>query len=281
MPRQPPPPHRRAPADADTRPRAGRSRDRPRDDGGQGRPGQPRRPAAGSRPERLRARRQRAGTAGRSRIRAPGGRRSSARSARCMSTTPRSSPSASTGMVRRLAAIDARGEATRPAITFLDARATAESDELGRSHRRSRLGPRRPARRAVGRAPRARRRDGHVLVSVDVGVARLPPDGDRDRPARARPGRRGSGPRRGRRRADRPAAASVGHGRDRRRTRQPALPRRSACGPGSRSSGAPSTRSRATSAPGSWRRAMPTTRADRPAGSASTGTARSRSPAAS
>ena len=41
-----------------------------------------------------------------------------------------------------------------------------------------------------------------------------------------------------------------------------------------------STRSRATSAPGCSSRATPTTRADRPAGSASTGTGRSRSPGA-
>ena len=47
----------------------------------------------------------------------------------------------------------------------------------------------RPPRRAVGGAPRARRRRRHVLVSIDLGMAGPPPDRRRQRPVRARPGR--------------------------------------------------------------------------------------------
>ena len=56
-----------------------------------------------------------------------------------------------------LAAVDARGEATRPAITFLDTRADRRGRRAGRRDRRPRLGARRPAGRAVGRAPRTAR----------------------------------------------------------------------------------------------------------------------------
>ena len=56
---------------------------------------------------------------------------------------------------------------------------------------------------------------------------------------------------------------------------------RSACGSGSRSPAARTTRSPATSGPGCWSRATPTTPAGPPAGSACTGTSRSRSRAPS
>ena len=106
-------------------------RHRPRHDRGQGRPRRSRRPAAGDGPGRLRPRhrqRPRLGGAGPGRL-VVRGRRRGPRAAR------RRSPSTSSaigvdGHGPTLAAVDDRGEATRPAITFLDTRATAEADEL-------------------------------------------------------------------------------------------------------------------------------------------------------
>ena len=70
------------------------------------------------------------GPAGRNRTRRPGGPRWSSRSARFdRPNLSMSSRSGSTGGPT-LAAVDEDGEATRPAITFLDTRATAEADEL-------------------------------------------------------------------------------------------------------------------------------------------------------
>ncbi len=151
----------------------------------------------------------------------------------------------------------------------------------GRGHRRSRLGPCRPAGRAVGGAPRTRRRGRDLLVSRHLGMAGLPSDRDRRRTARARPARPGSGPRRGRRRADRPAAAPVRHGRGRRRTRERGCRGARPASRDRRSWVARSTPSRAISAPVCWHPATPTTRADRPAGSGCTGTGHSTCPAAS
>ncbi len=96
-------------------------------------------------------------------------------------------------------------------------------------HRRERLGPRRAAGRAVGRAARADRRRRDALVPRDVGVARVPPLRRRHLPADPEPDRRG--PRCGGRgrRAGRQAAAARRHrhgrrGADRARRRRPRAP---------------------------------------------------------
>ena len=113
-----------------------------------------------------------------------------------------------------LVAVDARGEATRPAITFLDTRATAELAELEASHRPPRLGARPAAGGPVAGTARTGDRRCDPLVPDDLGVAGAPPD-RRGRPAaRRRPGR--ARPRRHRsidRAPRRPTAARVGHGR--------------------------------------------------------------------
>ena len=56
-----------------------------------------------------------------------------------------------------LVAVDARGEATRPGDHVPRLARERRSRRAGRRHRRPRLGARRPAGRALGRAPRARR----------------------------------------------------------------------------------------------------------------------------
>ena len=181
-----------------------------------------------------------------------------------------------------LAAVDARGEATRPAITFLDTRADRRGRRAGRGDRRPRLGARRPAGRALGRAPRAggRRRDRWYLATWEWLAFRL--DRGRRRAARPGPARRRTRPRvaAGRRpgrpaataRRDRATSSAGSTAAGRRRARPAARDRRSSAGP--------STPSRATSAPACSSRATPTIRAARPAASASTGIGRSRSPGA-
>ncbi len=104
--------------------------------------------------------------------------------------------SASTATARRWWRWTRRGEATRPAITFLDARATAEADELAAATGDARLGARRAAGRALGRAPRAGGRGRDALVPHHLGVARVPPERRGRRAAGAGPARRGPGPRR-------------------------------------------------------------------------------------
>jgi sugar (pentulose or hexulose) kinase len=157
-----------------------------------------------------------------------------------------------------LVAIDARGEATRPAITFLDSRASAEAAELdGATGIKGWSLGGLPA--ALGWNVMNRRRCCHALVSVDLewltfrlaGVADGPLVPDQVT-------------------ADSAAVASVGVPADR-------LPPRSAMGsvvggltetaadalglrPGIRSSAAPSTPSRAILAPGCSSPGMPTTR---------------------
>ena len=107
--------------------------------------------------------------------------------------SPRSSRSASTATARRSSPVDGRGEATRPAITWLDTRADRRGRRAGRGDRRPRLGARRAAGRALGGAPRSGRRRGDPLVPRDLGVARVPADRRgrarrSPRPARAGPG---------------------------------------------------------------------------------------------
>ena len=193
-----------------------------------------------------------------------------------------SSPSASTATARRSPPVDERGEATRPAITFLDTRAAAEAAELAAATgiRGWALGPLPAALWLERHEPEAAARD--ALVPHDLGVAGVPADRRGRRAARARPGR----PRPG---ASSHAATGLrmdrrppdgAHGRRRRRPDRRRPPMRSGCVPGSRSPAARTTPSRATSARASSSRATPTTRAARPAGSACTGTSRSRSPGA-
>ena len=72
-----------------------------------------------------------AARAGPSRIRGPGGPRSSARSGRCEPADHADVVAIATdGHGPTLVSVDARGEATRPAITFLDGRATEEAELL-------------------------------------------------------------------------------------------------------------------------------------------------------
>ena len=88
-----------------------------------------------------------------------------------------------------LAAVDGRGEATRPAITFLDTRATAEAEELAAAtgiHGWA-LGPLPAALWLERHEPEVAERD--PLVPHDLGVARVPAD---------RRGRRATGPAPGR-----------------------------------------------------------------------------------
>ena len=276
--------HRRGRARDDAAPTSGDPRDRPRHDRGQGRTRRSRRAAPGDGSGRLRPRRRRAARAGRNRTRAPGGRRSSSPCARCARRTPSTSSAIGVdGHGPTLAAVDDRGEATRPAITFLDTRATAEADELAAvtGLRGWALGPLPAALWVERHEPDVGRSD--PLVPDHLGVARVPADRRRGRAARARPGGPGSRrpsrrdrachaerrpepaahrvrssgaltPDRGRR--ARAAARHPGRGRHERRLRE--LPRG-----GSRSS--PAT---------------PTTRAARRVASACTGTSRSRWPGA-
>ncbi len=75
-----------------------------------------------------------------------------------------------------LAAVDGRGEATRPAITFLDTRAAAEAAELAAAtgiHGWA-LGPLPAALWLERHEPESRRAD--PLVPDHVGMARVPPD---------------------------------------------------------------------------------------------------------
>ena len=177
-----------------------------------------------------------------------------------------------------LVAIDARGEATRPAITFLDSRASAEAAELEAATgvKGWSLGGLPAALWVERHEPGGR--CGHALVSLDLGMAGVPSGGRRRRPAGPRPGDRRSGRRRVGGRARRPASAALGDGErrrwpDRDRGRRPRPATRD---PGRRA--APSTPSRATSAPGCSSRGTRTTRAARRAGSGSTGMSRSSVP---
>ena len=171
-----------------------------------------------------------------------------------------------------LVAVDARGEATRPAITFLDSRATAEAAELEAATgvRGWSLGGLPAALWVERHEPAVAAAD--ALVPLDLGVAGVPAD-------RASPTARSS---RTRSIADpaavaaagvpaRPAAAALGDGERRRR---PDRDRGRCARPATRDPGrraAPSTPSRATSAPASSSPATPTTRAARRAASGSTG----------
>ena len=105
-----------------------------------------------------------------------------------------------------LVAVDARGEATRPAITFLDSRATAEAAELERRDGRPGLVARRPSGGALGRTQRTGRRGGDPLVPRDLGMAGVPSRRGRRRPARPGPGHGRSGLGRGGGRPGRSAA---------------------------------------------------------------------------
>ena len=93
-----------------------------------------------------------------------------------------------------LVPVDDRGEATRPAITFLDTRAAAEADELEAATgvRGWGLGPLPAALWVERHEPDGR--GGHALVPDDLGVAGLPADrrgasprSSRTRPSRTRP----------------------------------------------------------------------------------------------
>ena len=174
-----------------------------------------------------------------------------------------------------LVAVDARGEATRPAITWLDTRSIAEADELAEAtgvrgwalaglpaalwverHDRAAAEATRwylatwewLAFRLTGEAeasltPDQLVPDRALVAAAGIAVDRLPPTGET--------GIARGPPRRGPRRM------------------------RSGWLPGSRSRAGPWTRSRAITAPGCCARAMPTTRAVPRAASASTGTGRS------
>ena len=98
-----------------------------------------------------------------------------------------------------LAAVDGRGEATRPAITFLDTRASRRGRRARRRDRDPRLGARAAARRPLAGATRTRERRADTLVPDHLGVARVPPDRRSRRAARfpTRPSRiRRSSPKR-------------------------------------------------------------------------------------
>ena len=112
-----------------------------------------------------------------------------------------------------LVAVDARGEATRPAITFLDSRATAEAAELEARDRRPGWSLGGLPGGALGRAQRTGGRGRDLLVPHDLGVAGLPAHRGRRRPARPGPGRGRSGRGRGGGRPGRPAPAALRDGR--------------------------------------------------------------------
>ena len=106
---------------------------------------------------------------------------------------PRSSRSASTATVRR-SSRSTRAARRRVRRSRSSTRARrAEADELECGDRHPWLGARRAAGRAVGRAARAGRRGRDLLVSLDLGVARVPAGGRGCRAARPGPGRPGPG----------------------------------------------------------------------------------------
>ena len=112
-----------------------------------------------------------------------------------------------------LAAVDARGEATRPAITFLDTRSADRGGGAGGRDRPTRLGAGSAARRPLGRASRAGGGRRHALVPHDLGVARVSADRGGGRAGRPAPGRAGRGRRGDGDRAPcdrRPAASAMG-----------------------------------------------------------------------
>ena len=176
-----------------------------------------------------------------------------------------------------LAAVDGRGEATRPAITFLDTRATAEAEELAAAtgiHGWA-LGPLPAALWLERHEPDIAARTRWYLTTWEWLAFRLTGEAVAPLvPHQAAPDRFA------RRGGDRPPRGPTTAGRHdgwRRRAPSPrSPPMRSASAPASRSRAAPTTPSPATSARASWSPAMPTTRAGRRAGSACTGTSRSR-----
>ena len=227
----------------------------------------------GARPRRLRARplgRSRLGRAGPGRL-VVGGRQRGPRAAR-RRTLGEVVAIGVDGHGPTLVAVDDRGEATRPAITFLDTRATAEAAELAAA-----TGVRGWALGGLPAALWVERHEPAVAAATrwylttwewlafrltGEAVAPLVPDQlVAGSGARRRGGRAGATrlPPTGE------TGAVVGALTDDRGRRA-----RPACR-ASRSSAARSTRSRATSAPASSSRATPTTRAARPAGSGSTG----------
>ena len=171
-----------------------------------------------------------------------------------------------------LVSVDARGEATRPGDHVPRHALAAEADELAAATGVRGWASGRPAGRALGRAPRARRRRGDLLVPRDLGVARVPADRGRRRPARPGPDRRriaalvagGRGPDRPPAAADRDRAPRRWTDRDGRRCARllPGIP----------VAGGTVDAFASYLGAGLLEPATPTTRAGRPAGSASTGT---------
>ena len=226
-----------------------------------------------------RRRRAGLGRAGPGRLVVRGGQRRPG--AACRATSPRSWRSASTATARRSPpSTRAARPPARRSRSSTPARRPRPTSWPG--DRRPRLGAGRPAGGAVGRAPRARRRSGDLLVPLDLGVARVPPDRGRDRARSSRTRRVPA--------LDRVAAAGVAVDR---------LPPRTATGatvgeltdtaadalglrPGIPVVGGTvdAFASYLGGGPARARRRR-TIRAARPAGSASTGTGRSRSPAGS
>ena len=221
--------------------------------------------------------------AGRNRTRRPGGPRWSSRSARFdRPNLSMSSRSGSTGTVRRSPQSTTRGEATRPAITFLDTRATAEADELAAATgiRGWALGPLPAALWLERHEPDVAARTRWYLTTWEwlafrlTGAAAAPIV-----PGQAIPDPTVVAEATGLHVDRRPPVVAMGS--HRRRPERASPPRRSISAPASRSPAGPTTPSRAISVRASPRPATPTTRAVRRAGSACTGTSRSRFPARS